>query len=100
MCKNFPKILEPLQNSRLQADDKSKFCTDDPQILGTTVSNLVDMVTRRLVFVHPCFYLNGSNMCIGVCVCMCVALINEKYRRDKTLSLESACVESGLPFLV
>jgi len=28
-------------------------------------------------------------------VCVFVALINEKYRRDKTLSLESACVESG-----
>jgi hypothetical protein len=33
------------------------------------------------------------------CVCLCVALINEKYRRDKT-SLEPACVESGFSFLV
>jgi hypothetical protein len=35
----------------------SAFHTEDPQILGATVQNLVDWVIWRPVFMHPCHIL-------------------------------------------
>jgi hypothetical protein len=51
----FSKNVSDLKILGVRRVRESKFHIEDPQILGTTVKNLV-MVTWHLEFVHHCKY--------------------------------------------
>ena len=53
---NFPKILEPSENSRNQKDDMQQVShTQYPRILFDTCQNLVGQVPWSLGTIYPCF---------------------------------------------
>jgi hypothetical protein len=59
---NFPKILEPSQNSRRleECHEASAVHTEEPQILRATVQNLLALATLNQWSVHPCSRLHPS----------------------------------------
>jgi hypothetical protein len=52
--KVFQKFWKPRQYSGALRVTRSKFHTEDPQILGATVQNLVALVTWRPAVMYPC----------------------------------------------
>ena len=79
-CTKFPKkFRDYLKILGARTVTWSKFHTEDPEILGTTVQSLVSWTIRRSEFVHPWFNPNR-----------CTAKRNFKY--EYTLFVAALCV--------
>jgi len=71
ISQTFTSHLKILHSIRVT---RRKFHAEDPQILRTTIQNLVTPATERQAFVHPWLYHTWNRIVYWLCSSSCVAL--------------------------